>query len=253
MKIIRNHDLLYLKENRYKKPKEIFKFVLKLVKKINRNLNKKVIVDFGCAAGEFLFFLKSRINYNCKLIGFDHNNSLIQKAKNKVKNIIFLKKNILKLDKKYKNFSDISICIGVISIFDDFYKVINNLIFFTKKGIDQEGFIILHFLSNDFNFDVNIKYSSSISKKNFFHNKYSDKNRIFQSGWNVLSKTTISNFLEYHPKVKKFTFHDFKINKNIRGNKEDPIRSWTIKYNNRIRITNGLGFIQNHCFVIIEL
>jgi hypothetical protein len=58
MKIIRTHDKLYLKENRYKKPKEIFKFIYNLIKKSNHNKNKKVITDFGCAAGEFLFFLK---------------------------------------------------------------------------------------------------------------------------------------------------------------------------------------------------
>ncbi len=35
-KIKRTHDNLYLKENRYKKPKEIFKLVLKLIKKKSR-------------------------------------------------------------------------------------------------------------------------------------------------------------------------------------------------------------------------
>lgn len=227
-----------------------------------------------CCRRIFIFF-KTRINYSCKLIGLDIDNSLLKKARKKVKNVIFLKLNILKRDKKYKNFSDISICTGVISIFDDFYKVINNLIFFTKKSLKKDrpggGVIILHFLSNDFNFDVNIKYSSSIfsknfenynrdkftkfSKKNFsFYKKYLNKNRLFQSGWNVLSKASMKNYLEYHPQVKKFTFHDFKINRNISPHKEDPIRSWTFKYNNnRTEITNGLGLIQKHCFAIIEL
>jgi hypothetical protein len=35
MNIIRDHDKLYLKENRYKKPKEIFKSVYNLIKKYN--------------------------------------------------------------------------------------------------------------------------------------------------------------------------------------------------------------------------
>lgn len=41
MKVIRTHDKLYLKENRYNKPKEMFKFIAK--RSIKRNsVNKKI-------------------------------------------------------------------------------------------------------------------------------------------------------------------------------------------------------------------
>ena len=56
----RIHDSLYLKENHYKNPKEYFKFALKL---INENKNKKInLIDIGCAAGDFLFFIKEKLS-----------------------------------------------------------------------------------------------------------------------------------------------------------------------------------------------
>ena len=55
MKFKRTHDKLYLKENRYDRPKEMFKFIFKK-SFIKKNANE-VIGDFGCAAGEFLYFL----------------------------------------------------------------------------------------------------------------------------------------------------------------------------------------------------
>jgi ubiquinone/menaquinone biosynthesis C-methylase UbiE len=134
MRVTRTHDALYLKENSYNKTREIFKFAYRLVKKNSHN--KKIIGDFGCAAGEFLFFLRNKFNFNYKLIGFDINNLLLKKARKKVKNVDFIKQDLLKKNKKYKNFSYISTCIGVMTIFDDFYKVINNLIYYTKKKVE---------------------------------------------------------------------------------------------------------------------
>jgi hypothetical protein len=75
MRVTRTHDALYLKENRYNKTREIFKFAYRLLKKNSHN--KKIIADFGCAAGEFLFFLRNKFNFNYKLIGFDINNLLL--------------------------------------------------------------------------------------------------------------------------------------------------------------------------------
>ena len=41
-KVKRLHDDLYLKENRYKKPKDSAKFLISLIKKeLNKNKNKK--------------------------------------------------------------------------------------------------------------------------------------------------------------------------------------------------------------------
>ena len=54
MKSKRLHDHIYLKENRYKKTKEMFKFIDRHAFK-NKKTEEEVC-DIGCAAGEFLFF-----------------------------------------------------------------------------------------------------------------------------------------------------------------------------------------------------
>jgi trans-aconitate methyltransferase len=133
MKIIRTHDEFYLKENRYEQTKDQFIFLNNLIKKYLYSKNSKIIIaDYGCAAGELVFYLEKKYK-KYKIFGCDINKALLDKAKRKVKNVSFFKKDIRK--KSHKNFSDLSISIGVISIFDDFSKIISNLIYSTKKKV----------------------------------------------------------------------------------------------------------------------
>ena len=88
----RLHDILYLKENRYKNPKENFKFVMKLIKqRINKNKKYKLL-DIGCANGELLWNLNRQFK-NLDLYGLDIRYDLIQKAKKACKGIKFFRKN----------------------------------------------------------------------------------------------------------------------------------------------------------------
>ena len=59
IKTKRTHDSLYLEENRYENTKEMFKFIFKnaFPKKIHKIQNEDIL-DIGCAAGEFIYFLK---------------------------------------------------------------------------------------------------------------------------------------------------------------------------------------------------
>ena len=61
IKITRLHDKIYLKENRYKKPKESFVFLVKLIKKLKLNFKNEIkIADFGCSNGELCYYLVSQ-------------------------------------------------------------------------------------------------------------------------------------------------------------------------------------------------
>ena len=58
MKTVRTHDKIYLFQNKHNKPKEYFKFIeKKAFGKKNYFNQKEIICDFGCATGEFLYFL----------------------------------------------------------------------------------------------------------------------------------------------------------------------------------------------------
>jgi 2-polyprenyl-3-methyl-5-hydroxy-6-metoxy-1,4-benzoquinol methylase len=240
-KIIRKADTLYLLENRYKQPKEIFKFLSKKIKKIHKNQELCNLADIGCAAGEFLYHLKKNLE-NVKLYGFDSQNLLLNKARKNVKNVNFIKKSILGNLNKYKDKYDVSTCVGVISIFDNFEIPIKNLIKITKPG----GKIFLQALINDFPIDVNIKYSKS---KNWL----SGKPKYLESGWNIISRDTLIKFLKKNKEIKNFKIYDIKHTYNQKRNIADPMRSWTVTMNRKKKIINGLNLLIPEKIVEISL
>ena len=231
IKILRKADTLYLQENRYKKPKDIFKFLTKKIIKIHKNKKLFNVADIGCAAGEFLYHLRKNLQH-VKLYGFDSQNLLLRKAKKKVKDVNFIKKSVLSDFNKYKNKYDILTCIGVISIFNNFEKPIRNLIKITKPG----GKIFLQALINDFPIDVNIKYSKS---KNWTNGRP----KYLESGWNIISKDTLIKFLKKYKNIKTFKIYDVKHTYNLKRNINDPMRSWTVMLNGKKKIMNGLNLL----------
>jgi len=241
IKILRKADTLYLQENRYKKPKEIFKFLFKKIKKIHKNKKLLNVVDIGCAAGEFLYHLRKNLHH-VELYGFDSQNLLLRKAKKNVKDVILIKKSILSDFNKYKNKYDISTCLGVISIFDNFEKPLKNLIKITKPG----GKIFLQALINDFPIDVNIKYSKS---KNWINGNP----KYLESGWNIISKDTLIKFLKKCKEIDNFKIYDIKHTYNQKKNINDPMRSWTVMINGKKKIINGLNLLIPEKIIEISL
>ena len=229
-KIARLHDKFYLKENRYRKTKDSFKLLIKILKKkINKN---KVynILDVGCANGELTYNLEKNFK-NFNISGTDVRQDLLDKAiKNNSQKITFFKSDIsgkVSMKKKY----DIIICAGVLAIFDDQKKVLNNL----KKYLKKQGQIYLFGNFNKYPYDVYIKYKDLKKNKN-----------VFQSGWNVWSLLSIKNFF----KSKKIEIKPFNIKKKI-NQKPDLVRSWTIKIKNKNHFTNGLSVVQNQFWIRI--
>ena len=230
-KVLRLHDKFYINENRYKNTKESFKELIKILKK---NINKKrqyEVIDIGCANGELLYNLNLKFK-NFNLSGLDVRKDLLQKAKkNCSKKIVFFQHNIKnKINSKKKY--DLIICAGVLSIFDDLGKVLQNL----KQILSKNGEIYLFGNFNTYPYNVSIKYKDLIKNKN-----------IFQSGWNIWSITSIKKFFfNYKIKIKSFN-----INKNIKPKKKDPIRSWTVNINKKKYFLNGLSVLQNQFWIRI--
>ena len=238
-KTVRLHDRLYLKENRYERPKEIFVFLIRLLKR-NYSLKEKLNVgDIGCSNGEFCYYLKKKFK-NFNIIGFDVLNELIIKARRKVKNVNFFQGSILNKNLTNKNKFHISFCLGVLSIFDSFELSINNLIRWTKP----KGRIYIFTFFNNYPFEVNIKFSKS-------ENWMSGKPKFWESGYNVFSKKTISKYLKEHKSVRKFRFYDFTMKKRIKQNHNDYLRSWTIDTEKKKLIMNGTNLL--HPFSILEI
>ena len=235
--IVRTHDAFYLKENRYEKPKQLHMDIIESVKKTIKNEQDTVICDFGCAAGEFAYALRKHFP-GATIEGYDLLKELIAKAKHEVPNVAFHVGSITDRALCKANHSDYTLCTGVVSIFDSFEPVIDNLICWTKPG----GHVFLHGLFNNYPVDVNIKYNLSADYGS----------GVAEAGWNIFSKQSVSAWLQKHPDVAAHGFTDFRIEVDL-APQDDPVRSWTIKDENKHRlITNGLCLIQPHSIVHIR-
>ena len=238
MKFARTHDRIYMYENRYKKPKEMFKFIERKAFNKKRTLNKEVICDFGCAAGEFLYYLKQK-QPNSSFLGTDIRMDLIRKAQKILPDIKFLKKSVLNKKSFSKNSFHKSFLIGVHPIFDEFEKCFSNLIYWTKPS----GKVFICEMFNPYPVDVLIKYrNSSMYNKGYY-----------ESGWNIFSEKSVSNFLKKNKSIKKFKFDEFIMPFDLKP-QADPVRSWTFQDSKKKRfVTNGLSIIQPQQLLTIYL
>lgn len=239
-KIVRNHDkIMYLKENRYEKPKKIHLDIIKMIKNELKSNNKIKISDYGCAAGEFEYSLiKEFPDFEIK--GYEYVDALIQKARDNVKGVEFKFGDLNDVNTSDENTNDFSLSVGVLPIFDCFKKPLNNMIHWTKS----KGIIFIHSLFNEYDFDVFIKYNHSL-----------DYNKDFrETGWNIFSKKSISNFLETNEKVLSYSFIDFNLDFDLEKQHDDYLRSWTFKNDESSRlITNGLCLLQPHSILKIQI
>lgn len=240
MKTLRTHDALYLEENRYDNVKESFKFLTQVIgESFDLNQAGIKVSDFGCAAGELLYYLRCRMPH-AVLEGYDLLPELIDKARQNVPGVKFAVASVLDNHALEHNDTDVAILVGVHSIFDEFETCFGNLIDWTRSG----GSIYIFGMFNPYPIDVFVKYRES---KHY-------QNDIQESGWNIISMETVSGFLASHPRVSSHRFVPFDIGIDLPKNPNDFARSWTEKYQNGRRvITNGLCLNQPHHILHVSI
>ena len=149
MKIVRLHDSLYLKENRYKNPKECFKYLIRILNRKVKKNKKYELIDIGCSNGELIYNLEKNFK-NFKITGLDIKKDLLNKAKKNVSNKIeFFNKDISKRNFNLKKKYDIIIFSGILAIFDNPKTIFRNLIKILKPM--GEIYIFDHFNEYDYN------------------------------------------------------------------------------------------------------
>jgi len=238
--IKRTHDLdLYLGENRYENPKETSKILSKLVLQSGALAPGKRVSDVGCAAGEFIYHLKS-VCSKAEYIGFDIVEELLTKARKVLPDVTFQHGSVLDSKLVKNNSFDLTFLLGVHSIFDEFETCLSNLINWTALS----GKIILMGMFNDFPVDVWIKYRKVGD---------ADSNHR-EPGWNIFSIDSFSNFLKNHPKVKNYKFSSYELPIELSPNPKDCMRSWTFRDDKGKQLTtNGLSILVNRKILEINL
>ena len=225
-------DGIYLNENRYKKPKFSFTKLFELIK-YHKN---ESFLDIGCATGELIYYLNSLLPDRCYK-GIDISKNLIDRAKLNVPNVDFFQQDISQPYNAwiYKPKADIVSMLGVLSVFDNYEDIFNNLISCTNKN----GYIYILMIYTSDPIDVIMRYRRSGSK-------------IWESGWNTFSKESIKNFLESKSIIKDYKWHDFDTDIDLKK-QDDPMRKWTTKIGGKKETIVGSGQIINQTILEIKI
>lgn len=237
MKIVNTHDQFYLKEERYENPKEIFKIAATRAKQAGYLNPGHTVVDVGCAAGEFLYYLDKH-HPGPKYAGYEYLQELVDKAQKMVPAVPFKQASVLNPDMLPKGTIDALFMIGVHSYFDEPKPWLENILNWIKPG----GYACIFGVFNPHAVDILMKYR--------FPGKDTDELR---PGWNNWSTVTISSIVEAKIGKGRHEFVPFEMPFDMHPKPDDPIRSWTFPDSQGRRIiTNGLCIIQNQMFLEIR-
>lgn len=230
--IRRTHDKqVYLAESRYDDPKELFKVTASFIRQSGVVQPGSRLCDFGCAAGEFLYYVHGQFP-SAKCCGFDVVNELIEKARCKVGGVEFSLGSVLDRNLMPAASVDVSCLLGVLSIFDEFQPTFENLLYWTKPG----GRVYVSALFNPYPVDVWITYRLA-DDLNLKHR---------ESGWNIFSKALVSRFLDKAVGQGNYAFTRFEMPFDLPPHPEDPVRTWTFRdRDGRRLLTNGLSLLCN--------
>ena len=220
---------IYLNEDRYERPLEVFKMVVRHVKRSGGVKPGARVCDFGCAAGEFLFYL-TRECPGGDYTGYDVVPELLERAHEKVAGVEFREGSVLDRSLVPEASIDVAFMVGVHSIFDAFEPCLSNLLVWTKP----KGRIYIFGSFNPYPIDVWVKYRE-VDDPDPDHR---------ESGWNLFSKASFSRYLDQHVGSDRYAFTPFSLPFDIAPHPHDLARTWTMKEPGGRRIsTNGLSLM----------
>jgi len=213
---------IYLNEDRFTEPKEMFKFIFSVLPREFRE-NMDSLLDVGCATGELIHFFRSQIpNLHC--MGVDISEEMIEKAGQIQPEVLFSTGNLqVDLDTKGREF-DLVCSVGVLQIFDDIVEPISSLLSAVKPG----GCLCIAGSFNNHNIDILMRYRAG-----------GDSQNVWETGWNLFSQKTVEDALLSTKKNLRIRWHDFQMPFPL-AEQGDPMRSWTIgTESNPHQLVNG--------------
>lgn len=225
----RHDDPVYTKTKDYEQPKEYFKLLVELMRSDCMAFPISII-DVGCAAGAFLYYLKSCLPTK-ECVGVDISEQLLQQARSHVQEAEFLTDSILAPRKLAGRAFDVCTCLGTLSIFDEIDTALRNLWSFVKPG----GSLYIFDLVNENPVDVLMRYRQAEA----------GSDGRWMPGFNVRSRATWEAAVTAVGKTLQTRWTPFRMPVAI-ARTSDPMRAWTIgTEDNPHQITVGTGQLLN--------
>jgi len=227
----RTHDqAIYLAEDRYDDPKEIFKMLGDHVHQVGAPRPGQVVCDFGCAAGEWLSYLCRRFP-GPRYAGYDVVPALLERARGRVPGATFHQGSVLDRMLLPEASVDWAFMVGVHPIFDAFEPSLSNLLWWTRPG----GRISILGPFNPFPIDVWVTYRL-IDDPDPDHR---------EPGWNLFSKASLARYLDRAVGPGRYTFLPWELPCDLPHHPDDPVRTWTVQdRDGRRLLINGLGLLR---------
>ena len=197
-------------EKRYDEPKFVFKTVGEKIHDRLAHTGDGRLLDVGGATGEFVYYL-NQIYPNIKTVCLEYSQELIDRGKNHVPNSEFIQGDANHMPMVADGAYHVTTMLGVIAIFDDFKPSLNECLRVTKT----DGLVVLHSVLNEYPIDALIRW------------RYSGESGPYNTGRNIFSIKSISNFLDTHKKVKNYRFEKFRLPFDLAPRPDDLNRSWT--------------------------
>jgi SAM-dependent methyltransferase len=199
--------------------KDIYHFLWRNMQ--DGNFQPSTAFDVGCATGDLLAFLKSKLPA-ARLSGLDLAPELIAVARQRPELADAALSVGDALSERLGRF-ELVLCFGVMGIFDGFEPLLDNLIANTAPG----GRIYLQALLNPDDIDVRIAYRDNLNGKDWMR------------GFNIFSRVRVADWCRRRGLAARF--HDFHMTSELAKRPHLPHRAYTIDLADGIRRTaNGL-------------
>lgn len=229
-------DPIYLNEDRYDKPKELFKFIAAL---LSDRGARGALLDVGCATGELVYYLRKTLSGVEKFAGFDISPAMVAEAKHNVPGAEFAVADILEPAMFAQRAFDVVTCSGVVSCFDDVKVPFMNLLSVAKP----DATICIYTVVNDDPIDVIMRY------------RRADRpDAPMEVGWNIFSRLTLERILQESGYDLRWAWHPFEMPFELPKRPGDPMRTWTIRTEEKpFQTVNGACQLINGQVLVISV
>jgi SAM-dependent methyltransferase len=231
MKEANLYNRFYLEEDHRQSPKEYFKFLARQAESHFRQNPGLEVADVGCAAGEFLFYLKT-LYPDAVYTGIDVLEELLQTARARVPGCRFVQADLASRETLPAGRFDLVFMSGVHYLFRDFRQWVDSLVLLLKTG--GTAYVFGCFNPEPLDVVIHARFSGEAA----------DTVQVC-----LPSRQSLTAYLE--GKGYSHCFLDWQISIPLEKKEGYPLRSWTMATETGYMIVNGLQLL--HTFALLQI